>query len=328
MLATPAIAQDTRAQTLRYVPASGLGALDPIWTTATITGVHGSYVFDTLYAADSKLQPKPQMAEGHDVSPDGRIWRIRLREGLTFHDGTPVRSNDCIASLKRWGAREPYGQLMMKVVDRWSAVDDRTFEIKLTRPFPPLLDAIAKPDTSYSFIMPERLALTDPSQQVAEMVGSGPYRFIPWEYNLGSRVVYEKFAGYRPRQEPAEWATGGKVAHFQRVEWVVIPDPATANAALLNGEVDWWDSPLTDLQPMLMANKEITTAIVDPGGYDGHAAAQLLAATLQRCPGPPGRAACDPAGQLHARFTGGRHVAVDPVPQSLAQAHPLLCRCR
>jgi len=266
LLARPAIAQDMRARTLRYVPSSSLGALDPIWTTATITGLHGAYVFDTLYAAGSDLQPKPQMAEGHEVSADGRTWRIRLREGLMFHDGTPVRSNDCIASLKRWGAREPYGQLLLKVVDSWNAVDDRTFEIRLTRPFPPLLDALGKPDTSYSFIMPERLALTDPAKAVTEMVGSGPYRFVASEYNAGSKVVYEKFAGYRPRPEAPEWATGGKVAHFQRVEWLIIPDPATANAALINGEVDWWDNPLNDLQPMLMKNSNITLAVADPAG--------------------------------------------------------------
>ena len=88
-LAAPAIAQGT--STLRFVPQANLSALDPIWTTATVTGNHGYYVYDTLYSADSKLRPQPQMAEGHEVSDDGRTWRIRLRDGLRFHDGTPVR---------------------------------------------------------------------------------------------------------------------------------------------------------------------------------------------------------------------------------------------
>jgi peptide/nickel transport system substrate-binding protein len=266
LLAAPAIAQDLRPTTLRFVPQANLGVLDPIWTTATITGLHGSYVFDTLYAVDSAMRPQPQMAEGHEVSADGRLWRIRLRQGLTFHDTTPVCAVDCIASLKRWGAREPFGQLLLAVVDNWQAPDDRTIEIRLTRPFPQLLEALGKADTSFAFIMPERLALTDPNKQVSEMIGSGPYRFVSGEFNSGGKVVYEKFAAYIPRAEPPVWASGGKVAHFARIEWIIIPDSATAAAALQSGEVDWWERPLTDLQPMLAKNADITLQIADHAG--------------------------------------------------------------
>jgi peptide/nickel transport system substrate-binding protein len=157
------------------------------------------------------------MASGHEVSDDGRTWRIRLRDGLTFHDATPVRAIDCIASLQRWCASTPFGQLLSQTVDTWAARDDRTIEIRLTRPFPLMLDAIALPDNA-AWIMPEHLAHTDPNTAVKEMVGSGPYRFIAGEYNSGNRVVYEKFDAYVPRKEPPDWASGGKIVHFGRVE--------------------------------------------------------------------------------------------------------------
>jgi peptide/nickel transport system substrate-binding protein len=264
-LAAPAVAQNTRAATLRFCPQANLTVLDPVWTTATVTNGHGNYVFDTLYGSDSKLRAQPQMAEGHEVSPDGRIWRIKLREGLFFHDGTPVLARDAAASLARWAKRDAFGQLLDRVVDSWGTADDRTIELKLKRPFPLLLDAIAKVEGP-PFVMPERLAKTDPNTAVKEMIGSGPYRFIAAEYNSGSKVVYERFDNYTPRSEAPDWISGGKIAHYKRIEWIVIPDNATAAAALGNGEIDWWERPMVDLIPQLKRNPNVTVQVADPAG--------------------------------------------------------------
>ena len=279
LIAAPAVAQNTRASTLRFVPQANLSVLDPIFTTATVTGNHGFHVFDTLYGVDADLKPKPQMIEGQETSSDGLTWKFRLREGLRFHDGSPVRSADCIASIKRWCAREPVGQLLARVVEEWRAADDRNFEVRLKRAFPLMLDALAKPDSSVLFVMPERLAATDPGRAVTEMVGSGPYRFVAGEYNSGSRVVYEKFDGYVPRSEAASWTSGGKVAHFRRIEWHILPDAATAAAALQNGEVDWWERPHPDLQPLLARARDVRREVTDPNGR--------LAVMRMNCLHPP-----------------------------------------
>ena len=265
-LGAPAIAQPARTATLRFVPQANLTALDPIWTTAIVTQMHGYHVIDTLFAMDSQLRPQPQMAEGHEVSSDGRVWRIRLREGLRFHDNEPVRAQDCAASMARWAKRDPFGQILAERGDEWRAADDRTLEIKLKRPFALMLDALAKPDANVPFIMPARLAQTDAATQVSEVVGSGPYRFVRGEFVSGSRVVYEKFDGYRPRSEPADSAAGGKVVHFPRVEWHILPDPATAAAALQAGEVDWLDQPLPDLIPTIQRNRNIVVDVLNPFG--------------------------------------------------------------
>lgn len=261
----PAQAQSASATLLKFVPQANLSSLDPIWTTATVTNNHGYYVFDTLYGQDLDSTPQPQMAEGHSVSADQKTWSIKLREGLVFHDGAPVLAKDCVQSLKRWVQRDPYGQLLARVVESWNAPDDRTIEIKLTRPFPLMLDCLSKADQP-PFIMPERLALTDATKQVTEMVGSGPYKFIASGYVSGSKVTYEKFDGYKPRSEPPSRNAGGKVAHFKTIEWQVMPDPSTAANALIKGEVDWWERPLTDLQPMLAANPDIKREVIDKAG--------------------------------------------------------------
>lgn len=275
LLAAPALAQ--RPPVLRFVPQANLSSLDPIWTTATVTTNHAYYVYDVLYAVDGQMRPQPQMAEGHQVSPDGLAWTFRLRPGLTFHDGTPVRSVDCAASLARWSKRDPFGQLVDKVLDRYDTPDDRTLVIRLTRPFPLLLDAISKPDAAVPWIMPERLAKTDPGKAITEVVGSGPYRFLDKEYVSGAFAAYEKFAAYQPRPEPVDWGSGGKVAHYPRIEWRIIPDPATVAAALRNNEVDWWEQPQPDLLPSLV-KAGLRTQIDQPGGRHAFARVNHLQA--------------------------------------------------
>ncbi len=254
------------ARVLRYVPSSNLTVLDPVFTPAAVSITHGYCVFDTLYGVDEKLQPKPQMAAGANVSQDQLQWTITLRDGLRFHDGEPVLARDCVASLIRWAARDTFGQTLGSAVAEWSAADDKTIRIQLKRPFGQLLHAIGKPHSSPAMIMPERIAATDPSKPVTEMIGSGPYRFLPKEYVSGDRVAYERFADYRPREGAPSWTSGGKVTHFDRLEWHVIPDQATASAALQAGEVDWVESVIPDLLPILRRNKQVKVFRRDPLG--------------------------------------------------------------
>ena len=262
-LGAPSVAQQARV--LKFIPQSNLTVLDPIWTTANVTRHHGFMVFDTLFATDENFRLHPQMAEGYTLSDDRRTYTIKLREGLKFHDGEPVRAVDCIASLNRWSKRDSYGQTWAEQLDAMRAIDDRSFEVKLKEPFPLFIEAIGK-STGPAFIMPERLARTDANTQVREVVGSGPYRFVREEFVAGSRAVYLRNEQYVPRSEPVSIFAGGKVVHFDRVEWLVLPDPATAAAALQAGEVDWWEQPVADLLPVLRRNRNLKVERLDPIG--------------------------------------------------------------
>ena len=266
-LARPSLAQTAASRTLRFVPQAPLTILDPGYTTANVTRAHAALVFDTLFAVDSALRPQPQMAEGHIVSADGRLWTIRLREGLRFHDGTPVLAANCAASMRRWSGVDSLGQVVATVVDAWEAADDRTLLVRLKRPFPFLLDAMSSPTGNMPMIVPARLAAMAPGRQGLEMVGSGPYRFLVDEFNAGSRAAYASFDGYMPRAEAPSWNSGGKRAFLERIEWLGMPDPSTAAAALQSGEVDWWEQALSDLVPILRRNRAITIDRADPTGY-------------------------------------------------------------
>ncbi len=268
-LASPSLLRAQPPRTLRFVPQADPAILDPIVTTGLVTRNHGFMIFDTLYGVDERFRPQPQMVEGHTISDGGLSWTMRLREGLRFHDGTPVLARDVVASLRRWAARDTFGTSLFAIVDEIAAPDDRTVAWRLKRPFPLMPDCLGKVGAITAAIMPERLAKSDPAVPLSEMVGSGPFRFVADEYVGGSRVVYARFDGYVPRPEAPSLLAGGKPVHFDRVEWQTIPDPATAAAALQRGEVDWVEQPLVDLLPRLKADRNITTEVIDPTGAVG-----------------------------------------------------------
>jgi peptide/nickel transport system substrate-binding protein len=221
-------------------------------------------VWDQLYGQTLSGEVRPQMVAGHEVSDDGRVWRFALREGLRFHDGEPVRAVDAVASLRRWGKRRSIGQKILEEADWIAAVDDRRFEIATRAPFPGMVEMLGR-DTFF-LVMPERIADTPPLEPIKEFVGSGPYRFVADEWQAGVRAVYARNGRYIPRDGRADFLAGGKHARFDRVEWMFIPDPATAAAALQRGEVDWVQRPLTDLLPTLRRASGVEVTAPDPYG--------------------------------------------------------------
>ena len=265
----PALAQSTTVKTLRFVPQSNLANFDPIWGTQYVVRNAAALVWDTLYGFDDKLQPQRQMVESEENSSDGLTWTFVLRPGLKFHDGSPVTAKDVVASMTRWSARDPMGLMIKAIQAELVAVDERTFKWVLKQPYPKMLLALAKNNAPCSFVMPERIAMTDPFKQITEYIGSGPMQFAKSEWVPGAKAVFEKFKDYVPRKEPASWLAGGKNMLVDRIEWVIMPDPATASAALQNGEVDWWENPISDLVPVLKKNKNIVVDIADPLGNIG-----------------------------------------------------------
>ncbi|WP_407654354.1 ABC transporter substrate-binding protein [Bradyrhizobium prioriisuperbiae] len=256
----------SQAKTIRAVMHSDLRALDPILSSAYITRDHGYMVYDTLVAMDSSFTIKPQMADWK-VSDDKLTYTFTLRDGLKWHDGTPVTSEDCVASLKRWAAVDGMGQKLMEFTASLEATDARTITLKLKEPYGLVLEAIGKPSTLVPFMMPKRLADTPPSKAIPEQIGSGPFKFIQAEFQPGVRAVYEKNRDYVPRTEPPSWASGGKVVKVDRVEWVTMPDVQTAANALQVGDIDFLERPSFDLLPVLQANKDLTSRPLNGLGF-------------------------------------------------------------
>ena len=204
LTALPSVAQTT----LKIVMHSDLKIVDPIWTTAYITRNHGYMIYDTLFAMDAKGEIQPQMVEKYETSPDKLTFTFTLRPGLAWHDGKPVTSEDCIASIKRWGAKDGMGQKLMSFVAELAAVDAKTFTMKLKEPTGLVLTALGKPSSNVPFMMPKRVADGDPNTQLSEFVGSGPFVFKTDEWKPGDKTVYVKNDKYVPRPEPASGLAG------------------------------------------------------------------------------------------------------------------------
>jgi peptide/nickel transport system substrate-binding protein len=261
---TPTLAPAGSPQTLRLIAQADLRVLDPIWTTATITRNFGYMIYDTLFALDSQFRAQPQMVQSWSIARDRLTYTFTLRDGLKFSDGEPVRSTDCIASLKRWGARDALGQSLAAAIAQYRIEDDHAFSILLKKPFPLLLEALAKPDSNVPFIMPRRVAETSPDVQIKEAIGSGPFVFVQGEWQPGHHAVFVKNPEYVPRSEPPSWAAGGKSVRVDRVEWLYIPDPTTAMAAFTAGEADWWEDPPPDFYQLLANDPKVSLAQSSP----------------------------------------------------------------
>ena len=261
-LAAPFVARGQDARVLRMVPQANLASFDPVQSTANITRNYGFMVYDALYGMSSALEPSPQMAAGHSVEDGGRTVVITLRDGLKFHDGEPVRASDVAASLRRWSQRNPLGQKLRGALDRFEAMDDRRLRIALKRPFPMLFHALAALSQP-AFIMPERVAQTDPFKQITEAVGSGPFRFKKDEFVTGSQVVFERNPNYLAISGAPSLTAGSKQAYFDRVEWRIITDAGTAAAALQAGEIDWFEQPPPELQTLLARQKTLRVEPID-----------------------------------------------------------------
>jgi peptide/nickel transport system substrate-binding protein len=260
--AVPATAQTT----LNVVMHSDLKILDPIWTTAYIVRNHGYMVYDTLFATDASGQIKPQMVDKYDLSADKLTYTMTLRDGLLWHDGKPVTAEDCVASIKRWGAKDAMGQKMMSFVKDIVVVNDKTFRINLNAPTGLVLTGLGKPSSAVPFMMPKRVADTNPNEQISDFTGSGPFVFKRDEWKPGDKSVYVKWDKYKPRAEPASGLAGGKVVKVDRVEWKAIADQQTAANALLAGEVDYIEAPAHDLLPLLRKDSNIKLVDWNPLG--------------------------------------------------------------
>lgn len=256
---------------LRVVPHAGLVLLDPTWTSISITRNHGYMIYDTLFALDADRKVRPQMVNTYTTSPDGLTWTFTLRSGLKWHDGQPVTAEDCIASLKRWAVRSGEGQMLFAFIESLSARDDKTFVMKLNAPYGHVLESLAQISSYVPFMLPKRVAETDPNKQITEYIGSGPFIFKQDEFVPGEKAVYVKNKDYVPRDEPPSLAAGGKVVKVDRVEWIKMPSEAAAVDGLFTNRVDYLEEVSPRLLGRLLRYRSVVVGETGPEPFVGMA---------------------------------------------------------
>jgi peptide/nickel transport system substrate-binding protein len=267
-LAASLISIGAQAQSvLRVAPETLSRILDPHFTTSFTTRDFGYLVYDTLFAIDDRFEPQPQMVERWTMSDDKLTYTFVLRPGLKWHDGQPVTAADCVASIRRWSSRDPMGQTLTKFTASLEATDASTLKLVLKEPYGLVLDSLAKIGAPVPFMMPERIARTPGSEQVKEIIGSGPYKFRADLHEPGVKIVLEKFADYKPRPEPPVWTSGGKMAKIDRIEMLGMPDAQTQVSALVRGEVDYLERVPADILPLIDAKSGAKAEVVSDFGF-------------------------------------------------------------
>jgi peptide/nickel transport system substrate-binding protein len=269
----PAIAKGQarrgEAKTVRAVMHGDIPTFDPIWTTANMSAYHGGMVYDTLFGIDENYNVKPQMVGKYDISQDQLTYTMELRDGLKWTDGTAVTAKDCVASLRRWMARDGAGQLIQQRMASLDAKNEKTIELKMKERWGLVLDSMAKTSTPVCFMMREKEALTDPMQKIDTVVGSGPFTLNMAETRPGSQYVYDKNPNYVPRSEAPSGISGGKVVKLDRVIFQVMPDSQTAVAALQAGEIDFLELAPIDLIPQLASDRNVQLTMLNTVGQVG-----------------------------------------------------------
>ena len=256
-LAQTRLAQTGLAQTpgpakvLKVVPSADVAELDPTRAANQIGRIYSQMVFDSLFALDHTLSPKLMMLESETVSPDGLTYKLTLRSGLKFHDGSAVATKDVVASLERFmGGTSVGGQLKSRLASM-TIEDDRSFTLTLAKPFGLVEFVLGGGGAPMAGIMREADARRADGVAITAPIGSGPFRYNAGARESGHRVVFDRNPDYPARAEPPDGAAGAKVVKVDRVEWDILPDPTTAANALATGEVDFWDTVSPDLIPFL-----------------------------------------------------------------------------
>ncbi|WP_324765503.1 ABC transporter substrate-binding protein (plasmid) [Sinorhizobium meliloti] len=261
-------AQTTAADRTVRMVLGDLQVFDPIVTTSDITMNHALAIYDTLFALDSDLVAQPQMVGKWEVSDDKRTYTFELREGLGWHDGTPVTAADCVASIRRWGQVDPSGQLIMERAADLASKDKTTFTITLKEPLGLLIDLLAASSGRPLYVMREQDATLPSTEQVTANIGSGPFKFNAALAKPGSTVTYDRNEHYVPRQEPVSGYAGGKVVNVDRVVWENISDSQTAVGALQAGEIDFLLEPPADLYPAIESDPNLELKVLVNSGMD------------------------------------------------------------
>jgi peptide/nickel transport system substrate-binding protein len=237
-------------------------ALDAHWTTASITETLTNHIYEGLYSLDSGNKPIPMLAEGVTVSKDGLVYTFKLRQGVKFHNGKEMTSEDVVASLGRWGKQSVYGKALFAQVAEFKALDKYTVEMRLKEKSAIVLISLAVPN-NFGAIYPKEIAgKFPPEQKVTEYIGTGPFKLAEWKPDQYIRMV--RFDEYKSRNEKPNGYGGGKTAYVDEIRWVPVPEVATRVAQVETGELDFADDLNLDAYDRLKKNPNARAIVSKP----------------------------------------------------------------
>src|SRR5574341_2606426 len=252
-------AEPVRGGVIRVATNAEPPTLDWQSSTTTATRLVAWHIFESLFALDQDYEVKPLLAQGYTVSPDGLRCTIRLRTGIKFHNGQPMRAEDVIASLERWGKLSTGGRETFKFIKQIRKLDDAIIEIGLNRAFTPLITNLGDPKQA-AVIMPKSAAESSGLKPATDLIGTGPYMFKRW--TPGQEIVLVKNPAYVSRSENWGGITGRKAAYADEIDFFPVTDPQVRLAGVTTGQYDLALELPQDVYPKVKADPKLTADIV------------------------------------------------------------------
>jgi peptide/nickel transport system substrate-binding protein len=255
LVAAALLAGAAQAQTLRIGLAEDPDVLDPTLARSFVGRVVFAALCDKLFDIDEKLAIQPQLAETYEWSADSKALTIKVRAGVTFHDGEKldaaavkfnIERHKTMAGSNRRGELAP--------VTSVDVVDPMTVRLNLSAPFSPLLAALS--DRAGMMVSP-KAAQAAGDKFGARPVCSGPYKFV--ERIAQDRITLERFDGY--------WQKGA--VNFQKLTYTPIPDSTVRLANLKAGQLDFIERVASSDIERLQQDKKLKVARITEIGYQG-----------------------------------------------------------
>ena len=249
-------AQASAATLLREATIGEPPPLDVMLTTADVASVIGRHIFETLYALDSAYTPRPMLAESDREEDGGKTIVIKLREGVPFHNGKEMTAKDVAASLTRWGSFGARGKLLMAAATSVEATGKYEVTLKLSAPNGAWKNLIADVNGGLA-IYPEEIAANAGNRPIEQKdyIGTGPYKFVEWRPNR--YVEVEKFDGYKPVKEKGDGFAGARVAIFDKIRFIPVPDVGTRVSGVQAGDYDYAEMISGDLYESLSKDQSV-----------------------------------------------------------------------
>lgn len=258
------VALHGQAATLTVATISEPPSLDPA-TTSDLVSTITQHVFETLYTYDGNWKVAPLLATAYpEVSSDGLTYTITLRNGVKFHNGSPMTAADVVASLQRWLKASPRGKLAAESVSAITAKDDLHVEIQLKEPFPPLPALLAYPNGAAA-IMPKAIADASKDAPLKDFVGTGPFRFVERKPDQYIRLArFEQYSS--PAGTPSGFA-GSRTAKVDELRFVPVPNANTRLEGVLSGQFQYADSLNPEFYDRVKASPVVKPAVIKPASW-------------------------------------------------------------
>ena len=209
--------------------------LDPMISAGDLLGMITQHFYETLFTFGQNWELTPLLAEKlPEISADGKVYTIALRQGVTFHNSQPMTAKDVVASLKRWMEIASRGRLVAGNIQAIDAVDDHTVRLTLKEPYAPLMALLAF-NNSAAVIMPS----DHMENPIKEVIGTGPYQLK--ERKADAYIQLVRFDGYKSRPGEPDGFGGARKQYLDEIRFVPVPDANTRVEGALAGQFDYAD---------------------------------------------------------------------------------------